>query len=138
MIYFKAVIYCCRTKFSYYPIKEKYSIDNRADALYALNFWKYAANRLDKEGYDSQKKSYQEALRELIDTDAEEKPTIFAMLKKHLMKTSIDDFAGAKSGARSGAAFAKLCYECIEVLDELLVKNPSAPPYFDIRKSLSE
>lgn len=138
LIYFKAVMYCCRTKSSYYPIKEKFSIDNRADALYALNFWKYAAKRLDEEGYNSQEKSYQEALRELMDINDEEKPTIFTMLKKHLIKTSIDAFASAKSGTRTGASFAKLCYECIDVLDGLLVKNPSAPPHFDVRKSPSE
>lgn len=138
LIYLKAVIYCCRTKLSYYPQREHYSIDRRADVLYCLHFWKYAANKLEEDGYHSQETSYQEALKQIMEIDDDTKHELRDILKAYLIKTPIDIFSGTKSSKRAGSSFATLCYECIDVLDGVITASYSKQPYYDIRKPSSD
>ncbi|MBE6098263.1 MAG: helix-turn-helix domain-containing protein [Schwartzia sp.] len=133
LIYLKAVVYFCHTKSIYFPVSEHYHIDRRADVLYCLNFWRYAANKLDEIGYNSQETSYQNALKQLMEIDDDEKHEVYNILKNYLIKTPIDIFSGSKSSKRAGSSFAKLCYECIDVLDDVITNPNSKKSYYDVR-----
>ena len=109
LLYFKAAIILYFSK-DYFSYSEEYTLEERADVVYALNFLKYAAKLLDEEGYNSQEKPFQTALYEKSKMSDDEKESIIDKLTALVY--------GTRSSKRAGSAFAKLCYQCIDILRE--------------------
>ena len=79
LLYFKAAIILYFSK-DYFSYSEEYTLEERADVVYALNFLKYAAKLLDEEGYNSQEKPFQTALYEKSKMSDDEKESIIDKL----------------------------------------------------------
>lgn len=121
--------------------KKQLSLQQRANVIYALHFWKYASHRLHNEGYDSQKKPIQQVLRELkCISDTESPDSIInqsiGILSKHLPSYTeqIHMIAACCSSKRAGSIFSKHCEQCIEILRSAKELGSFMPVYFDITK----
>jgi len=126
LIYYKAsiILYLSKDYFSY---NDEYTLEQRADVIFALNFWKYAANLLDEEGYDSQQIPIQSAIYKASQINDNEEETIIEKIylkinqlndseKLSRINKYIDFFSGKRSSKRAGSSFAKLCYQCLDIL----------------------
>lgn len=113
LIYYLAIIRIFELD-AYWSKVNKYSIDQRADVIYALNFWKYAASKLYEDGYTSQKSSIAEAFEEIKQLSTEQKDST---LKADYIDRMISFIASQCSSKRAGTAFTKICYNTIKTLE---------------------
>ncbi len=113
-----------------------YSLEHRANVIYALNFWLYASKRLHNEGYDSQVICLEDALKKVFHTpDAEENDDHSITAK---INQVIDALKATSSSKRAGTSFALLCYETIDVLQETIRHGTNVKLHYDIKKAAAE
>lgn len=129
LIYYLAITFICDLD-TYYRNANKYSIDQRADVIYALNFWKYAANKLYEDGYNSQKESIQEVLSEILHISDAPNDSIF---RNDYVDKMIYFFSGKYPSKRAGSSFAIICYDCIDVLKNIHVNDINREVHYNIR-----
>lgn len=110
LIYFKAVIFL-NLSANYFEYCGSFELEQRANVIYALNFWKYAAKKLNEEGFDSQEIPLHEVLHQ-IESDSNEDS-----IAAHVTNF-INYLAGKSSSKRAGTAFVQLCNQCLAILDE--------------------
>lgn len=123
----------------YYDLRNEFTLEERADVIYALSFWCYASHRLHEEGFDSQRTTLYSALEE-IDGYNDEEPSnaaihqILGVLAKHLHSyhEQIQFLSEKCSSKRAGNIFASQCKYCIAILHDAYEKCKVIP----IRKSL--
>lgn len=99
LIYFKAALLSYFTV-DYFKYSGQYDLEQRANVIYALNFWKYVAIQLDSAGFNSQEISLPEALHQI-----------------EFHQIEFGD-AGMFSSKRAATAFIALCNQCIAILDK--------------------
>lgn len=110
LIYFKAVIFL-HLGADYFEYCSGYNLEKRANVLYALSFWRYAANKLNEEGFNSQESPLHEVLKKKENDSNEDS---FA----NPVTNFINYLAGKSSSKRAGTAFVQLCNQCLAILDE--------------------
>lgn len=139
LIYYLYIIYVILGINYFKSTKKQLSLQQRANVIYALHFWKYASHRLHNEGYDSQKKPIQQVLSELkCISDTESPDSIInqsiGILSKYLPSYTeqIHMIAACCSSKRAGSVFSKHCEQCIEILRSSKELGSFMPVYFDI------
>lgn len=110
LIYFKAVIFL-HLNADYFKYCSGYTLEQRANVIYALNFWKYAAKKLDEDGFNSQEIPLHEVLKKIKNDSNEDSFAVH-------VTNFINYLAGKSSSKRAGTAFVQLCNQCLAILDE--------------------
>lgn len=116
LIYFKAVIFL-HLSADYFKYCSGYTLEQRANVIYALNFWKYAALKLNEDGFNSQEIPLYEALHQIESGSNEDSFTVH-------VSNFISYLAGKASSKRAGTAFVGLCNQCLSILDEAKIQLP--------------
>ncbi len=99
LIYFKAALLSYFTV-DYFKYSGGYDLEQRANVIYALNFWKYVAIKLNNYGFNSQEISL---------------PKVLNQIEFHQIEFGD---TGMFSSKRAATAFITLCNQCIAMLDK--------------------
>ncbi|WP_297965304.1 helix-turn-helix domain-containing protein [uncultured Anaerovibrio sp.] len=134
LIYFYYVAHLVLDFKNYHLFRNGFTLEERADVIYALNFWRYASHRLHVEGYDSQRINIHCALEEIDGLPDEDPPNaliskIAGILKKNFpsYQEQIQILSDSCSSKRAGTIFATECNYCIAILSQAYDKLKILP-----------
>ena len=130
---------------NYFNLSKKLSLQQRADVIYALNFFKYVSQKLYNDHNNCQK-SIEQVMIELtciLNTDTKESSIenqLVGILSKYLPSymEQIDIITACCSSKRGGTVFSKHYKQCIEILRSTKELGPFVPPYFDIMERMNK
>lgn len=110
LIYFKGIMSFCRVK-EYYKKREKCTLEERSNIIYALNLLKFAVQNYMKN---------EESLRNYLNIKLQQNDLIHDFEKNSCI-AGIIEYIGKHFGnsKRAGSGFAKHCYSCIDILKKV-------------------